>query len=115
MTDDTFFEEYGRRSVAKEPRGDEAIIGDRTGRHLKPYDITMPEFLAEQVIYRIKFKYQQSDFPPTNDDEEEILKVINETVAAYDFKDFNSVRLDNLNSSKTYDFNKEQLKTFIQK
>lgn len=111
-TDYSFYEEYAKRLISKQPIGDPSIIGDKEGKHLKITDLTWPEFLTEQILHRIKFKYQQSSFPPSNDTEKEILKVVHETVSAYSFKDFRSVELNDLATEQTYLFDKKQLETF---
>ncbi len=105
-TDQFFMEEYTKRLVYADPRGGMEIIGDRTGEHLDMHEVTLPEFLIEQILYRIKFKYQRSDFPPSEDTEEEILKIVNDTVRAYGFEDYTQIKLTNLHTDKSYLYDK---------
>jgi hypothetical protein len=100
MTDQNFTEEYSKRVITEPPTGDTKIIGDLGGRHLNIQEITWPEFLAKQIENRIKFKYQRSSFPPSDDTEKEIMKIVNETIRAYDFTDFKSIKLHNINTGE---------------
>ena len=112
LTNPYFLEEYNKRLIYFDTIGDQAIIGDVEGENLNPGPISLPEFLTEQILYRIKFKYQRSDFPPGDDTEEEILKIVNTVVHAYGFDDFNAVELNNLHTGETYLFDKDQLATY---
>jgi len=112
--DPAFTEEYSRRVIADEAKGDHAIINDTDGRHLAAQNINWPDFLARQIATRVRFKYQRSDFAPKDNDVSEILSAVNATVTAYDFKDFDGVKLKDLSTGKIYDFRKEQLNTFGQ-
>jgi hypothetical protein len=94
--DPGFIEEYGKRIVSEQPVGHEMIIEDKKGAHLEARDLTWPEFLAKQIVHRANFKYTQSSFPPSPDTRNELLKVVAETVGAYDFKDFDSVTLKDM-------------------
>jgi len=111
-TDGSFYEEYSRRIVNVEPLGDTAIIDDRAGTHLNLTDVDWPEFLAKQMMGRIRFKYEQSDFPPQDVDANEILKLIHATVSAYSFDKFTGVELHDLGQKKDMSLRKEQLATF---
>ena len=95
-SDPGFYEEYTRRIVSEQPTGGQEMIGDRDGRHAGFRDLTWREFLAKQMLHRITFKYQQSAFPPSDDARREILSAAADTVAAYGFKDFQSVVLQDL-------------------
>jgi hypothetical protein len=114
MTDASFYEEYARRLISESPTGNKTIINDTAGTHLEPRELTLPDFLVKQIQHRIRFKYQQSDFPPTGDDADEILKIIHAAVSAYTFKNFQNVQLQDLGQDKTFDFRREQLATFGQ-
>lgn len=92
--------------------GNTKLINNNTGKGLEFKDITWPEFIAKQITYRINFKYGRSDFPPTDSDANEIMTIINDTVNAYNFDDFETIELNDLASGETFLFNKEQLKTF---
>ncbi len=93
-------EEYLKR-VVSDLRGSLDIINDTTGTHLKYLEITMPNFLAKQIINRINFKYQRSSFPPENDPVTEIKSILSETFQAYEFRDYQSVELEDLDKLKT--------------
>ncbi len=105
------YDEFIKRYTS-ESRGDKFFIGDMQGHHLDYKEIQMPEFLTQQIMTRIRFKYRQSDFPPGEDDEDEILKAVGEVTSGYHFEDFTTIKLHNLRQDKEYLFNKSQLKTF---
>lgn len=111
-TDPSFTEEYQKRMISKELKGYVAAIDDTVGEYLHPTEISLPQFLTEQMQQRIRFKYQRSDFPPQDENVNEILKVIAATVSGYHFEDFNGVKLEDLVTGKNYDFRREQLGTF---
>jgi len=111
-TDPSFSEEYQRRLISKDLRGHVAAIDDTAGEYLQPTEISLPEFLTEQMQQRIRFKYQKSDFPPQDENVNEILKIISATVSGYNFWDFDGVKLEDLVMGKNYDFRRDQLATF---
>lgn len=98
MKDQSFGEEYVQRAVFKQAVGRPDIFGDREGKHLDVHDLTWPEFLSEQMLYRIRFKYQKSDFHPSENTRAEVLTIAAETFHAYDFKNFDAVELHDLNA-----------------
>jgi len=104
-------EEYIRRQLF-EVTGNVQAVDDTTGRHLKYHEITWREFLTRQIVHRVKFQYQRSDFPPKDDPENAILGMAYEAFKAYTYKDFDTIELNNLAEGKTYLFNKRQLETF---
>lgn len=104
-------EEYVKRYMT-EMIGDRQFIENATGRNLNFRNITWPEFIAQQITYRANFKYTRSSFPPTDSDINEILAIVNDTVHAYDFGDFEAVRLKNLATGETSLIKKDQLETF---
>lgn len=105
------YDEYAKRHLS-DTSGDQKIVGDHSGKHLEFKDITWPEFLAQQIVNRVRFKYQRSDFAPTGTIEDEILKSVGEAVEAYDFADFEGMTLINLRERKTYEFQKRDLERF---
>ena len=113
MTDQFFYEEYAKRIIADNPVGNKSIVGDREGKHLDIQEETWPNFLTKQILNRIRFRYLLSEFPPSDNPEDEILKIVNETTSAYGFEDFQSVELNDLHTDKKYLFDKSQLKTFV--
>ncbi len=104
-------EEYGNRYIS-EITGNEATIGDTTGKHLDFKEVAWTDFLARQIQNRIYQKYQHSSFPPSEDNEDEILQIINTTLSTYQFTNFNSIKLRDLHNGKDYIFDKSQLGTF---
>lgn len=104
-------EEFVKRNVS-DIQGRESIIGDFEGKHLDYHDITWSEFLTKQALNRIRFKYQQSDFKPGDNTEEEMIAIIAETFQAYHFQDFKSVELNNLATQKKVIFEQPQVATF---
>ena len=110
--DQTFHEEYNKRVISDQPVGDPAIIGDRAGAHVGFREIPLGEFLVEQMVYRVQFKYTRSAFPPTGSPREEILRAAAETVGAYDFTDFSAVALADLHAGTSEVIEKEALTDF---
>lgn len=107
--DQGFGEEYIRRLIVDQPVGHEKIIGDKTGKHIESYDLSWQEFLMKQMIHRTTFKYQQSAFPPSDDTRTELLNVAADTIHAYDFEDFTSIELQDLDHNTTFKTAKEDL------
>ncbi len=101
-------EEYMKRYVS-EIYGDEDLIGDKTGSRLKTEEITLGDFLAKQIENRIKFQFTQSGFPPTGEVQDEIWNIIRETCRLYNFKDFEKIKLTDLQTEKESTFDKSQL------
>jgi len=52
------FTELNKRYVMKFNVNPEAIQ-DTTGRHLKPYNITLPDFLTQQMVQRMSVQFQE--------------------------------------------------------
>jgi len=112
MVDYLFMEEYSRRVMNEGATGAIEAVGDKTGRHLKTHDLTWTEFLTKQISHRLKFKYAQSDFPPGDDTETEILKVVAKTINGYGFDAFETVKLVDIGQKKEYLFHKGQLAAY---
>ena len=72
------------------------IIGDRTGNHLNYRDITLEEFIADQIQNRIKLKFQKPEVQANADIDKEVLKIVTYTLDAYQFKDFTLAEIANL-------------------
>lgn len=113
MTDPTSMpqDEFAKRNVT-ELQGQDSIIGDDRGKHVDYHDITWPEFVSKQIRQRVRFKYQHSDFKPTEDIEEEIMTIVAETIKAYNFTDFQTIKLYNLETRTPYKFDRSQLASF---
>jgi len=110
--DPSFHEEYAKRAISEQPVGNMAIVGDRTGASIELSDITWPQFLSKQMVFRINFKYQRSSFPPSENTQMELLNIAADTVAAYDFEDFTSIQLQDLDNNTTTKTTKEDLTSY---
>lgn len=105
------YDEYVKRFLS-DRKGSAAMIGDETGSHIKYKSIHLPDFLTEQIVNRIRFKFQYSDFPPEEKYDHTIIGIVADTLRYYKFKDFSNVRLINIRLSKKYLFDKSQLINF---
>ena len=74
------------------------IIGDKTGSHLDYREITLDEFIADQIQNRIRLKFQKPEVEINADIDKEVLKIIVYTLNTYGFKDFTMVEMMNLAS-----------------
>jgi hypothetical protein len=74
------------------------IIGDQIGKHLDYQEITLDEFIADQIQNRIRLKFQKPEVEINADIDKEILKIISYTLNTYGFKDFSLVEMNNLAS-----------------
>jgi len=72
------------------------IIGDITGSHLNYRNITMEEFIADQIQNRIKLKFQKPEVEANVNIDKEVLKIVVYTLDAYQFKDFTLLEMENL-------------------
>ena len=88
-----------------------AIIGDRAGSHLNYQDITLKDFLADQIQGRIKLKFQKPEVAANVDIDKEVLKIATYTLDAYQFKDFSLLEMNNLATGKTITLNQTALFT----
>ncbi|MEK6727523.1 MAG: hypothetical protein AABY28_02460 [Candidatus Omnitrophota bacterium] len=82
--------EFQHRSV-QESTVDLKIIGDKEGGHLDYADIAMKDFIAGQIMHRIKLKFQKPEIEKNADIDKEIEKIVSLTIKIYDFRDFNEV------------------------
>ena len=90
------------------------IIGDKTGSHLNYQDITLEEFITQQIQSRIKLKFQKPEVPANVDIDKEILKIVTCTLDAYQFKDFTLVEMTNLASGKKTVLNQTAILAYSQ-
>ena len=111
MTGDLPYDEYMKRFLA-DTKGGQSMIGDETGTHLDYKPVVMPDFLSKQMINRIKFKFQRSDFAPAGDYDKTVAAIAADTVRYYDFKDFNGILLNNLRQDKKIHYNRADLAAF---
>jgi len=107
--DQSFHGEYAKRVISEQPTGNANLIGDKEGRSINYKDMLWPEFLAKQMVFRINFKYQRSSFPPSNDTQKELLNIAADTVAAYNFTDFESIKLIDLNTKSSFSVSPQDL------
>lgn len=105
------YDEYIKRFIS-DRKGSTSLIDDQTGSHIHYYDIAMSEFLTKQIINRINFKFQYSDFSPDEKYDNAIIGLVADTLRYYSFSDFTNVRLNNIRLDKKYFFDKKQLENF---
>ena len=75
--------------------GSSKIIGDRSGKHINPYELDLGTFLTKQIEQRIRYSIN-FDY----DIEEQILEIITFVINSYDFKDFAWIELIDLDATK---------------
>lgn len=110
--DHTFFEEYAKRNITKQPSGHSIIIGDSVGEYVDYHDITWNEFLMAQILHRINFQYSVSSQPPKDDKFETFKKIINQTLSAYPHRNYLGVKLNNLRIGKRKTMGLEEIPKF---
>ena len=111
MTGELPYEEYMKRFLA-DTKGSQSMIGDEVGSHLQFKEVTMEEFLTKQIINRIAFKFQHSDFEPPDDYDNTIAGLVADTMRYYKFTSFSAVQLQNLRLDKKLLFERNQLDSF---
>jgi hypothetical protein len=85
--------EYQHRTLVK--RG-KIPSGDKEGKSIYYRDITMKEFIADQIVNRLDLKFQKPEVDKNVDIDKEVRKVIAHTLEIYGFKDFDTAELNNL-------------------
>lgn len=105
-------EESSTRYIMK-LQGDQAIINDEEGKHLEYTAMTLNDFLAQQMVNRINFRYTRSSFSPTSNTMDELLMCAAKTIHYYAFEDFTAIVLHNLDTEATSTFTKEDLQPYI--
>ncbi|MBF0511821.1 MAG: hypothetical protein HQL13_05780 [Candidatus Omnitrophica bacterium] len=105
------YDEFNKR-VLQEYKGNTNFIGDQLGQHLEYNDVIMPVFLTKQMVNRIRYKFTQSDFPPQQNYETAIIDTIADTTRYYHFKDFMTVRTNDIRNKKKMVFTPKQLSSF---
>jgi|GEM_PF-1612319 len=78
-------------------------------------EVTWPAFLSKQISQRVRYKFQNSQFPPKETPQSEILKVIATTMMVYDFHDFAAVVLNDLRTARAENFTRDQIKALEDK
>ena len=69
--------------IVMDTRGNRDIIGDHSGKHLKPYELDLGTFLAEQIKQRIR--YAELNFK--EDVSRQVLEIVAYVIAVYEFFD----------------------------
>lgn len=87
------WEEYQHRTVIK--RG-KITPGDGEGKNINYRNITMKEFIVDQIVWRLELKFQKPEVSKGADIDEEVRKVIAYVLQIYDFKDFDVAEMNNL-------------------
>jgi hypothetical protein len=83
------------------------IVGDKTGNHLDYREITLEEFIADQIQNRIRLKFQKPEVGINADIDKEVLKIVSYTLNTYGFKDFTLVEMENLVSGEKITLNQK--------
>jgi hypothetical protein len=89
-------------------------IDDKNGAYLGYRDITMEEFIADQIQNRIRLKFQKPEVEKDADIDKEILKIIAYTLKAYEYNNYNFVEISNLVSGTKNIFNQKAMLTNYQ-
>ncbi len=72
------------------------IIGDKFGDHLDYRDITLEEFIDDQIQSRIKIKFGKPEVEKNADIDKEVLKIIAYTLNIYKYTNFTFTEVMNL-------------------
>jgi hypothetical protein len=132
------FTELNKRYVMKFNVNPEAV-GDTVGRHLKPYNITLPDFLTQQMVQRMSVEFQGENLKKyfkvekvdgifnngafileysikpllipdkTIDVMKEILNTVTYCIKIYEFQDFSWVEINDLLTQDKIVLNKAQV------
>jgi hypothetical protein len=90
------------KRILQDTEGNSTIIQDKTGRHLTYQEINFGQFLARQIVQRIRYRFPSEGSQSRETTEEgiqdEILKIIFYCLRTYEFKDFLSVILKDLST-----------------
>ncbi|MBN1913465.1 MAG: hypothetical protein JW788_03600 [Candidatus Omnitrophica bacterium] len=100
--------EYQHRTV-QDTAMSFAVLGDKEGKYLNCRDITFEEFIADQIEYRIKLKFQKPEVEQDADIDKEILKIVAYTLKSYNFKDFLAVEIANLLTNNLTSYNQAEI------
>ncbi|MBU1726497.1 MAG: hypothetical protein KJ880_02575 [Candidatus Omnitrophica bacterium] len=92
--------EYQHR-IIQETEISPDFIDNTTGDKIDYKEITMPEFIARQIEYRIKLKFQKPEVDYNAETDKEILNIASSTIRAYGFKDFREFEFRNLLTKNT--------------
>lgn len=89
------YDEFMKRYLI-ETKGNQNIIGDEIGNHIDYVPVDMHDFLMKQIINRIQFKFQRSDFPPNESPDKLIGQLVADTLRYYDYQDYLKVILTDI-------------------
>jgi hypothetical protein len=92
-------DEYHHRIIV-DTRLSPAIIGDRLGLSVDYRDISLFQFLCDQIEHRVNLKFQKPEVSHGADIDKEIIKTIKDTLRIYEFDNFRSAELFNLFTNK---------------
>ncbi len=81
------------------------IVGDKEGAYINYRDLTMSEFISQQIQHRIRLKFQKPEVEKHADIDKEIMKIAAVTLKAYGIKDFDTVELLNRVTNKNVSLN----------
>ncbi len=96
--------EYQHRTIQDSGLVPDAI-DDRGGAHLNYHDVTFEEFLAGQIMHRIRLKFQKPEVDSKADIDKEIMKIAIYVLKTYGFHDFTRLQLKDLATENTVELN----------
>jgi len=102
-------DEYHHRIII-DTRIAPAIINDRLGLSIDYRDISLPEFICDQIQHRINLKFQKPEVSHGADVDKEVVKTMIETLAIYEFDNFRTAELMNLYTNKKTVMTQKELK-----
>lgn len=82
------------------------VISVEEGLDMEYRDITLPEFITEQIRSRVQLEFETGEARKNIDIDKVIEKIAVHTIRAYEFKDFNELSLYDDLSKKTVILNK---------
>jgi len=130
--------EANRRYIMKFAAAPTAI-GDKNGEHLSVYDVTLPDFLAEQIAQRISSHFQEDDYknyfkvdksngkfsqnnfifeyeikqtaqpPKPIDIKKEAINIITYCIQTYEFRDFSGITVFDLLKKDQLELNRKAI------
>jgi hypothetical protein len=75
------------------------IIADKEGKYLQYQDISLGEFIADQIRHRIRMKFEKPEVDKNIQIDKEVIKIAENTLHIYGFKEFLSVEFNNLTTN----------------
>ncbi|MDI6605970.1 MAG: hypothetical protein QME65_02360, partial [Candidatus Omnitrophota bacterium] len=105
------WDEYQHRSVTESYMSPEAF-DNKEGSFLVYREITLKEFIPQQIMHRVKLKFQKPEVETNADIDKEIRKIAEHTLKAYNFSDFSTLELDNLVTRNKIMLNRNEVLTW---